>query len=80
MLSKMGTFTSTFSPIEDKSQVEAIILAAVGLSFALASAPMFNSGKKTRTASCYCFGVLTVLDSVENPPLFRRKPEYIRYT
>lgn len=41
---RIGTFSSTFSPVEDKLKGLKILLDIIGLSFAVAAAPVWNAG------------------------------------
>lgn len=41
---RIGTFSSTFSPVEDKLKDLKILLDIIGLGFAVAAAPIWNAG------------------------------------
>ena len=43
----MGTFATTFAPVQNESEAEKIILDLIGLGFALAASPIWNSGNWT---------------------------------
>lgn len=46
----MGTFSSTFAPIDDSQKGLKVLLDVIGLGFALVVAPVWNIGKSLRLA------------------------------
>lgn len=48
MSTQIGKFSSTFAKVEDQSTADKIILGCIGLVFALAASPAWNSCKKKK--------------------------------
>lgn len=71
----MGTFAKTFAPIEDMSDGLKLALDLIGLGFALAFSPVWNSGKLQRyRLSRFGFPYAEIMAALKAVPFFKANP------
>lgn len=71
----MGLFAETFAPIEDLSAGLKLALDLVGLGFALAFSPVWNSGKpQCYSLPGFCFPHAKFMTALKAVPFFKANP------